>query len=61
MSTRGSDNTGEIRELLSRHLSGETSDEERERIREILDVQYRHASNMEEIRRTRHVRVCEIP
>lgn len=36
MSTRGSDNTGEIRELLNRHLSGETSDEERERIREIL-------------------------
>lgn len=36
MNTRGSDNTGEIRELLNRHLSGETSDEERERIREIL-------------------------
>lgn len=36
MSTRGSDNTGEIQELLNRHLSGETSDEERERIREIF-------------------------
>lgn len=36
MNTRGSDNTGEIRELLNRHLSGETSDREGERIREVL-------------------------